>query len=242
MRRNFNPGLCGRWESSIQVVLSGAPPLSLEFVGGRLSVSTRLRGTPLSVIESDNATLFSILRGDSFVDTALMTGALKTSNLNEVFKLISVFYPAREAITAELRRERSLFQDPTLLKDFFTEFASIAESDSQICQAAAEAGISASAVVKFQNPDFALSIRVLKNRVLIKFFSSTCKKCPSLDSAALHGFLSGTRNIMIGLTGKNLDGLAAKGIDPDLVKFLIYTLPAFSRIYRELHRRKGLGL
>lgn len=99
MRNRFMPECTRGWDSTIHVRLRDGGAFTVDVRRRKMHISAGLNGAPLAVLDTDCPTLRQVLRGDLPLDIAIMEETLRSDNMIETFKFITVFRPVTRCRT-----------------------------------------------------------------------------------------------------------------------------------------------
>lgn len=93
MQTRFMPARASGWESALHLHLERGAKMTIESCRRKLLISNGFEGEPLATVRTTSSTLMNILKGEEPLDLAIIKNTLKTDNVTETFKFITVFEP-----------------------------------------------------------------------------------------------------------------------------------------------------
>lgn len=248
MRKHFMPEYAGEWDSTIHVILKDVENFTVDVKHQKLHISKGLNGDPLAKLESDYGTLKSILRGDLPLDIAIMYDFVRSNNMVETFKFITVFRHVRKC---QLRAEQSVcvkatssvledYKDIQQLLPLLSEWCARVASDSEVTEIVKRSTIRASAEIQLESPDILLSITVGGSGLLMSVTKERrgSVSALSMDAGVFYRSLRGAHNMMISLNDREIGVGAPEGFPAEIISLLLNSQAAMSRVFRSLLNEK----
>jgi hypothetical protein len=239
------------WDSTIHLVFTKGGTYTVDVSEQSLSVRSGLKGEPLAVINTYSSVLQSILKGNIPLDIAIMDDTLRSNNMIETFKFVTVFRPklktkrVGKAVSSKHHSNAGtpFLKDEKSMISLLSQWAECVSSDRDLNRLAATTGIDAKGRIQLTPPDIQLVFSVDSQglRVRCSRERRNRSKALKMETGAFLRILLGVQNLMIGLNERELDGIIPDGFQAEMLEFLISAQPRMAMIFRNIYDDRGLN-